>query len=179
MVHTVSLQYANALFDLAGKDQQLIKLYLENLKVIEQSILNNSMFSKVLNHPKISKSEKKEIFQQVLSSQVDENLLYFIYVLVDNDRIDILNDIIDAYQYLIDQQNKIKHVTVYSKIQLTNEEITKLTSKLSDKLSSSVEIKNVIDESISGGIRLEYDGYVLDDTLTSKLNRLKSVLKSK
>jgi F-type H+-transporting ATPase subunit delta len=179
MVNTVSLQYAKALFDLGQAKIDKIVEYHQQLIVIQKSIENDSMFQQVLNHPKISKSEKKDIFRSVFLEMVDPNVLYFIYVLVDNNRIDILVDVIDAFQYLIDQQNNIKHVTVFSKIALTDRELEQLREKLSDKVNSLVELSNVIDQSISGGIRLEYDGYILDDTLTSKLNRLKEVLKSK
>ena len=179
MVNTVSLQYARALFDLAEHNTEKIIEYRQNLKVISDIIDNDAMFQKVLDHPKISKNEKKDIFRETLENKIDPNLLYFLYVLIDNDRIDATSDIIDAYQYLMDQADNKKNVVVYSKVKLSSQEMEQLKVNIDSKFQAQVELTNIIDSSISGGVRLEYEGYILDDTLTSKLDRLKNVLKSK
>ena len=68
------------------------------------------------------------------------------------------------------------NVTVYSGKKLTDSDLSKLKSNLNKKHNRTIELENLIDESIIGGIRIEYEGMVLDDTINNYLQSLKSNL---
>ena len=83
MINEVSLQYAKSLYELSTN----LEKDLNDLKVLTNAILESNELVKVLKHPSISKDEKKQIFKELLKEKVENYFLYFIYVLVDNDRI--------------------------------------------------------------------------------------------
>lgn len=58
----VSKRYAKALFDLA-KENNKIDAYQQELEVIGQVVLENKGLYMIMNHPKFSDTEKKQLLQ--------------------------------------------------------------------------------------------------------------------
>lgn len=166
----VAKQYSEALFGLAFEEQQVDELLSEFKRF--NAAIDEDIF-KFLNHPKISKQNKKEIIDQ----SVDNTLLkHFIYVLIDNSRIDLLEDSLSEFEKYVRNQNKVLEVKAFSGKSLTSEQKTKLAESLSKKHNRKIELENIVDQSIVGGIRIEYEGMVLDDTINNYLRGLKANL---
>lgn len=166
----VAKQYSEALFGLAFEEQQVDELLSEFKRF--NAAIDEDIF-KFLNHPKISKQNKKEIIDQ----SVDNTLLkHFIYVLIDNSRIDLLEDSLSEFEKYVRNQNKVLEVKAFSGKSLTSEQKTKLAESLSKKHNRKIELENIVDKSIVGGIRIEYEGMVLDDTINNYLHGLKANL---
>ena len=68
------------------------------------------------------------------------------------------------------------HVVVYSGTKLSESELQQLQDNLSKKHNRNVTLDNVVDASILGGIKIEYEGNVLDQTINHYLHSLKSSL---
>ena len=66
---------------------------------------------------------------------------------------------------------------MYSKVNLTKEYLDKLKEKLEIKTSKNVLLENVIDKSITAGIRIEYESNIIDLTVDKKFNDLINDLK--
>ena len=166
----VAFQYAEALFSLAMEENQVdnvLQSYQDFVAAQDQEIY------KFLTHPKISKKDKKEVVSKAISDELFKN---FVFVLIDKSRIDYLVDCLEELQVIIDNQNKVMNVEVYSGRILESSEIKRLTNNLSKKHNRKVRLNNIVDESIIGGLRIEYDGNILDETINNYLNTLKSNL---
>ena len=166
----VAFQYAEALFSLAIEENQiddLLQSYRDFVDAQDEEI------SKFLAHPKVFKKDKKKVISKVISNELFKN---FVNVLIDNSRIDYLEDCLDELQVIVDNQNKVMNVEVYSGRELSSTEIKKLKDNLSKKHNRKVELNNIVDKKIIGGMRLEYDGNILDDTINNYLSTLKSNL---
>ena len=99
-VNDVSNEYAIALFDLA-KENKEIDLVYQNLKVLVDSIRENNDFLKIINSFTISTEEKKKIIKDILNLKEENYFLYFLYVLIDNNRFDQLGNILSSYYNFI------------------------------------------------------------------------------
>ncbi len=64
----------------------------------------------------------------------------------------------------------------YSSISLSSEQIIKLEKKLSEQSGKTVEIENIIDNSLLGGIMIKFNDVVIDGTLKGKLKSLENNL---
>lgn len=166
----VAFQYSEALFSLALEEKSLDSV-LEDFIAITKS-LDKEIYT-FLNHPKITKTQKKEIVNKAVSNSLLRN---FINVLIDNSRIDLLEDTLVEYKKLYDNQNKVLKVNVYSSKVLSDKQIKNLVESLENKTKRRVELNNVIDTRIVGGLRIEYEGMILDDTINNYLQSLKSNL---
>ena len=87
-----------------------------------------------------------------------------------------MQDVYDEYTVILNRQNKLMLVTVYSKQALSKTQQDDLIKSLSKKHNRKIELKNVVDQTIVGGLRIEYEGYVLDDTINNYLGNLKANL---
>ena len=54
----------------------------------------------------------------------------------------------------------------------------KLTAKLCQITGKQVKLLNRVDPEVLGGVRLDYDGKQLDDTVSHRLDAVRSLLKS-
>ena len=166
----VAFQYGEALFSLALERNELDTV-LEEFSAFESSI--DEDIYKFLNHPKITKKNKKDIISKAVTNKL---VLHLAYVLIDNLRIDMITDVLKEYKKLYDNQNKVLKVEVYVNRKLTKEQESQLITNLKKKLNRNVELLSIVDETIVGGMRVEYEGMVLDETINNYLQSLKANL---
>ena len=173
MINEVSLQYAKSLYELSKDlDQDL-----NDLEVLKSCISNSNELVKVLMHPSISKEEKKELFKNLLSGKVEEYFLYFIYVLVDNERILELENIYDTFKMLVDEKKNILNCEVVSKYPLDKNIKEDLIKYLSQKYQKEIKLKETINDELIGGIKVIVQNEVIDYTIDSTLTNLKNTIK--
>ncbi len=166
----VAFQYAEALFGLSLENAQVSLIYSE-FQTISKAF--DTEIYKFLIHPKITKKEKKDLVGKFVENDL---LKRFIFVLIDNSRIEILDDTLQEFGKLIDNQNKIMKVQVYSHKKLSLEQHKQLTTNLEKKHNRKIELENIVDRSIVGGLRIEFEGMILDDTINNYLHSLKANL---
>lgn len=166
----ISDQYAVALFELAieeKKTDDLSKVFSSFLESLDEE--SKQFFL----HPKISKKEKQAM---VNTFKIESLFKDFLNVLIENNRFLMLNDIFTGYQKLLEEQLNVMRITVVSGTALTKSRIETLKEQYEKKYHRQVLIENQIDETIVGGLRFEYNGLVIDDTVNHTLNQLKSRL---
>jgi len=170
-MNDVTRQYALALFSLAreAKSEKVVEAKLIELK----DVLTEEFFS-LMRHPLIRKEEKKQFL-----TKITEYLLirHFLFVLVDNDRMDDFPDMITDYQNLITSANQLLRATVVSKSALTEEQRSRIQSKLEKDYARSVELEEQIDPSMLAGFKILFEGFVVDTSAEKKLADLKANLK--
>jgi len=166
----IAFQYAEALFGLSLESKQISEVTTEFkslTKVLDAEIYN------FLIHPKIKKEDKKEIISGVIKNDL---LKHFVFVLIDNLRIELLEEVLVEYEKIVDNQRKVMKVQVFSHKSLLPEQKKQLVENLGKKHNRKIELKNIVDKSIVGGIRIEFEGMILDDTINNYLHNLKANL---
>jgi F-type H+-transporting ATPase subunit delta len=167
----IGLQYAEALFSLAfeqDKVEAVWSVYDTFLRRLQDE--DRRFFL----HPKVRSVDKKDVIGQL---GLDEPFTSFLYVLIDNGRFDLLEDIAQELRTIIDSQQQLMRVTVYSKRELSQTEQDRLIEQLTTKHNRRIELEHRIDPTILGGIRLEYDGHVWDGTINHRLREMQSQLR--
>ncbi len=164
-------QYALALFSLASEKKE-IPIIQEEFTKLSLSMNDESML--FFLHPAFQKTEKKEIIAQLKFTPLLTN---FLSVLIDNERFDYFNDILEAYIELVKNQNNLLNVIVKSNSPLTEKQIERIKSKLEKDYNRTVILQSEIDETILAGYKLEFEGYLVDDTVEKRLNDLVLSLK--
>ncbi|MER2189991.1 MAG: F0F1 ATP synthase subunit delta [Solibacillus sp.] len=172
---TVAARYAQAIFELASKQNILAEVGAD-LKEIKKVIATNDEFMALLTAPKVSTSKKKELIAQIFSGAqpVVVNALQF---LVDKKRLDELADVADKFQALAAAAQGAADATVYSTRELTAEETAEISASFGQLVGKEqLNITNIIDASLIGGVRVQIGNYIYDSTVASKLEGLKRVL---
>ncbi|QVK17782.1 ATP synthase F1 subunit delta [Mycoplasmatota bacterium] len=165
-------EYATALFDLS-LEKNSVESIKEELIIISAAFLENKDFEKLLSHPQLSKENKKDIVNNVFK-ELNSTLLHFLYVIIENDRVNDIKFINKEFSKLYNAYNEVIDVEAKTTIPLTEDQIGVLKNKLSVKYRHKIRIDNIIDPSIGGGMLLTINHEVMDYTIKNQLRNLKS-----
>ena len=169
--------YAQALYDLA-KEEGLGKKILEELNVLKDVFSQNPDYLRLLSTPNMSKDERISILDEGFKGRVQPYVLNFLKILTEKGYIRRFSDCCDAYRELYNEDNGILPVKAVTAVPMTEAQRAKLTEKLMRMTGKTIELNNVIDEKCLGGVRLDYDGKRVDDTVQHRLDAVRSLLKN-
>lgn len=176
MAKLVSKRYALALFE-TGLELDKVDQFKEEINAVSNVLIEENDFKKVLNHPKVSKDEKKEILNHVFGGKVSEEILNFLYVIVDKRREMYIEEISEYFDFLYNEEKNIALATVVTAIPMDESTQNRLKEKLSKELNKNVVLKNLVDESIIGGAILKIDNKIIDGTVKGQLESIEKNLK--
>ena len=167
--------YGESLYELA-KDESLTKIIGEQLAVLQQSFQQEPDFIRLLSSPNLTKAERCQILDDSFRGSVHPYLLNFLKILTEKGYMRYFSDCCDAYTEHYDQDNGILRVNAVTAVALTPEQADKLTQKLSRITGKEIALKNRIDPRVYGGVRLDYDGQRLDDTVSHRMDAIRDLL---
>ena len=169
--------YGEALYELA-KEENLSADIGAQLKVLKASFQQEADFLKLLSTPSLTKAERCQILDDSFRGQVHPYLLNFMKILTEKGYMRYFSDCANAYMDRYNQDNGILPVTAVTAVALSAEQTEKLTAKLAAITGKHVELINRIDPSCLGGVRLDYDGQRLDDTVSHRMATIRDMLKN-
>ena len=173
----VGTVYGESLYELA-KDEGLGQQIGQQLNVLKSSFCQEPDFIRLLASPSLPKAERCQILDNSFRGQVHPYLLNFMKILTEKNYIRFFSDCCDAYALRYNQDNGILSVTAVTAVALTPAQTQSLTEKLSRITGKQIELHNRIDASCLGGVRLDYDGQRLDDTISHRLDAIRDLLKT-
>lgn len=177
MASLAATRYSQALFEL-GVDEKKLDSFKSNLVDIDQVIVENKDFAKVLKHPKVDKDERKRLLDEIFKG-IDPLVMNFLKLLVDRNRFQSIHDINRYFTRLYNEYNGIEIAYIYSATQLCNEDLDAIVKMLETKRKKKIEYKTRIDASLIAGIRIKVADEVLDHTIENQLNRMKDKVAKK
>ena len=83
-----------------------------------------------------------------------------------------------AYRQLYCKDHNILTVNATAAVALDPRQTEKLTQKLTAITGKTIDLQVQVDPGVVGGIRLDYDGKQLDDTLQHRLDAIGKLLKN-
>ena len=169
--------YGESLYELA-KDENLAAEINAQLKVLKNCFQQESSFITLLSTPSLTKAERCQILDDSFRGTVHAYVLNFLKILTEKGYMRHFSDCCDAYAALYNQDNGILPVTAVTAVALSGEQAEKLTTKLTAITGKHVELINRIDPSCLGGVRLDYDGQRLDDTVSHRMASIRDLLKN-
>ena len=169
--------YGEALYLLA-KEEGRSKSILEQLKVLDESFTQEPEFLRLLSSPNLPKAERCQILDDSFRGKIDPYLLNFMKILTEKGYIRHFSDCRKGYTLHYNQDNGILSVTAVTAVALSGAQAEKLTGKLESITGKTIELTNRVDPGIYGGVRLDYDGQRLDDTVAHRLESIRNLLKN-
>ncbi|MBQ2383608.1 MAG: ATP synthase F1 subunit delta [Oscillospiraceae bacterium] len=170
--------YGQALYDLAA-GENLTKTILDQLSMLQHCFtVEEPQFLKLLSSPNLSKQERCKILDDSFRGMLHPYVLNFLKLMTEKGYIRHFPDSVDAYRDNWYRDNDILVVKAVSAVSPTAEQLTRLTQKLSKITGKSVDVRWHIDPSVIGGVRLDYDGKRLDDTVSHRLDAVRAMLKN-
>lgn len=167
--------YGEALYELACGENQQDEI-LEQLKALNESFRLTPEFIKLLGSHAISKQERCQVLDDSFRGKINQYLLNFLKILTEKGYMRHFGDCCEAYTQHFDQDNGNLRVTAVTAVALSEAQSAKITEKLNRITGKHIILQNRIDPAVLGGVRLDYDGQRLDDTVSHHLDAVRELL---
>lgn len=169
--------YGEALYDLA-KEESITDSVLNEITALSQAFGQEPDFLRLLAAPSLSKDERCKIIDDSFRGKIHTYVLNFLKILTEKGYVCHFQDCCQAYRDLYNRDNGILPVQAISAVALSKEQTQKLTEKLSAVTGKQIYLIHRVDPDVLGGIRLDYDGKRLDDTVSHRLDAVRNLLKN-
>ena len=173
----VATVYGQALYSLA-KEEKCSKDILQEISVLRESFAQEPDFVRLLAAPNLSKEERCGILDSSFRGKINPYVLNFLKILTEKGYMRHFADCCKAYREVYNRDHGILEVCAVTAVPLTAQQTEKLTQKLIRVTGKTIDLQNRVDPSCLGGIRLDYDGKRLDDTIANRLASIGALLKS-
>lgn len=176
--HVVREIYCEVLFELA-EEAGVIDSVMDDLASVEDILRADPEFTAIMVSPTINGDEKAKVVRRVFTGKVNDLLLDFLSVLAKRNRMSSLFDISLKYESLVDKHHHRHQVEVTLAHKPDQQQIKKIEAAIGDAIGGQVKLNIEVDSSIVGGIVLQKDGKVIDNSVSTRLKRAVSVVVEK
>lgn len=174
----IAAPYARALYDFSN-DQNIMHQVTADFQNLEVFLNKTPNLLQYLNNPLISLEAKREILTKTLKSQLNQETFKFLIVLVNRNRINLVQAIITSYLDLVYNLASIKMIEVSSAFAFTNRQKNTLIKKLKEITKArEIRLAITVDPSLIGGFLIKTDSKVIDFTIKNQLQELAKHLDS-
>ena len=172
---TGAMEYGKALFLITEEDGTTEKV-MSDVKIARAAFVSNPDYAKLLDTPALPKEERIGLVDKAFSG-LDGSLINLIKIITEKRLSHEFTKIADAYLALYDESRGILRVEAVTAIPITAEQNALLVKKVSALTGKTAIIKNTVDPSILGGMKLRYSGTQLDGSIKTRLDKFEATLR--
>lgn len=173
---TDAYEYGKALF-LITEEEHLTDKAIDDVRLAESVLKSNPDYVKLLDSPALTKEERVGLVDKSFGS-LNVLILNLLKIMTEKRCVRLFSKAAEAYYDLYDESRGIVRVEVVSVVSLNDKQKSALTEKLTKSLGKTIVIKNIVDPTILGGIKLRYCGIQLDGSVKTKLDSFEAALKN-
>jgi F-type H+-transporting ATPase subunit delta len=166
--------YAQALFNLA-KEQKDEQMWLEVLTDLEE-IVANKEFSDLLNNPKIDHAQIIDLIKSLLNKRAYIDVLNFVQLLVENNRILAIAEIHRIFHQLILDDQKRGDAIIESAYAMSKEELVDFEQLLSKRFGKKITATVELNPKLIAGVKVTINDKVIDGSVSGRLESLATQL---
>lgn len=172
----ISTRYAKALFDLA-LEKGIEDKVKDDMLLLKEIFGSSKDLVKIIISPVIRNEVKDKILKSIFSQQVHPLSMSFISLIVRKGREGLVIQVAVEYISKYKEFKGIKTAFVKTARKLDNTTRQMLIEKLKNITQKQVELVEEVKEDLIGGMVLKIDDQQYDDSILSKLKKLKKDFK--
>lgn len=173
-MESVASRYGLALYSLALEENK-IDSWQKDVKTLKSIFEQNTDFIMILGSSFLSLEERIEILEKTLVG-VDKNIVALIDVIMENNRTDLILDVFENFNSYCNQYRGVSEGLIYSTLKLDQTVIDQIEKKISKIENNKVELKNVIDPSLIGGVKIVIKDRIYDGSIKHSIEMMKKDL---
>jgi ATP synthase F1 delta subunit len=170
-VEEIAEVYSRALFDVAKEHDVLDEVH-EQLGQFADELDKNRDLQVFFFSPYFSSQEKKDGIRKMIEGG-DEYFVRFLELLAERHRMPAIFRIRRDFDELYAEERKLLPVTITSAVELDEDTIKEITSKIEEQTGRKVELSTKVDPSVIGGLVMRVGNVVMDGSIRSRLERLR------
>lgn len=175
----IAKRYAEALLDIALRENAL-ESYRQQLQTLAGIFAGQEDLRIFLHNPRVHKGIKKETITEIFGNKLDQQLLNFLILLLDKGRLGNIGQISSEFDRLANRKQNILDLTIISAAPVDEQQVEKIKEKyvrLYD--ASSAKVRQEIDKSVIGGVKVKIGDKVIDGTVKGRLESLRESMTNK
>lgn len=173
----VALRYASALFDLA-KDENALDAVEADVDAFGKMLDESEDLRRLTESPLYSKSAQIEGLDAVFKkAEIGPLASNFFKVVAENRRLFAVRGIVHAFQSLMSAHRGEMIAEVVSAEPLSEANETQLRQILADQTGRAIKLATKVDPSLIGGLVVKVGSRMIDTSLRTRLNSLKTAMK--
>ena len=169
----VSKEYSRALYELAEEEQAEAE-YLSEIRAIDGIFADMPEYIRLLGAPNVPVRERVSMLDESFGGRCREYILFFMKLMIERGYACYLRECFSAFEDIYLERHGIVRAHVTSAVELDEERKEALHAKLEKYSQKKVEMTLTTDPSLIGGIRVEIDGKLLEGSVRSRLDKLRS-----
>jgi F-type H+-transporting ATPase subunit delta len=167
--------YAQSLLELANEANVAAQIAQE-LDGLRQILRDNPSFKLYLSDPGIGADERREAMDRIFRNNVSQLALNFLGVINSHGRLNLLEQIIDSFEDLLEEQLGKIEVDLYVAKKLGPEQLENVRQRVSAALKKDAVVHQYEDPSVIGGLVLRVGDKMIDASTRYQLRALKEKL---
>lgn len=165
----VARRYAAGLGETAA-DNDRLEDYLQKLQDFHALMGASDDLSEALENPVIELDKKYLILDALLEKLAyPEPLIKFIKLLVENNRISLLSEIVDAFHREVNEATNQVTAEIISSVSLTDQQEDTLKSQIASLTGKKVKLDKKVDPGVIGGLRIKIGSRIYDGTIKNQI----------
>ena len=176
-VSGVAGRYASALFSLAQETRQTVEVAAA-LATVQAMITESPDLLRMVRSPVFSASEQTKAMGALLDrAGVSGIAANFVRLVAAKRRLFALSDMIRDYNKLYDAARGVTRAEVTSASPLGEDQVAALKDQLRGTAGKDVDLKLKVDPAIIGGLIVQLGSRMVDGSLRTKLNAIRTAMK--
>ncbi len=172
---TLSLTYARSLLELANERGET-EAVANDVDGLGQILDENPGFVDFLKDPGIGNEERNSALTRIFGGKLNVLLERMLLLMSERGRLGLLPEMLEAFEYLLDQQLGKVEVDVTVAERLSEQELEDVRRRVSRALSKEAVIHQYVDGSIIGGMVLRVGDQVVDASVKRQLEAMRQRL---
>lgn len=172
----IARRYAKALFRIAereGKEEE----FLRDLEAFGSLWEAEGLVRKALTSPAVPRQRRRVILEELGQRLgLDPEVMAFLRLLLENNRLDSLQVVLEAYREMRDQRMGILRGTLLVPMEIGEDQLRMVSEALGEATGKKVLLQVKLDPELLGGARVEVGGVVYDGSLKAQLHRFRETL---
>jgi F-type H+-transporting ATPase subunit delta len=167
----VASRYAKSLLKIALEENSLEELHGD--MVLVNSVCTNSPdLGLMLKSPIVRTDKKKAVLSEVFGKNVSAMSNAFISIILTKKREGLLSDIASAFIDIYKMHKNITTASITTAIEITKDQKLKIVDLLLNEKRDNIEIKEVVNPDIIGGMIIRIGDKQVDESIRRKLTNL-------
>jgi F-type H+-transporting ATPase subunit delta len=169
---TAARRYAEAAFDI-GRTDGTLDAWERDLERLG-TMLDTPELGRFLEHPAIAFARKEAVLQQVAGNDVSREAMSLVLLMVRRGRPRAIGRMVEHFGELLRRERGVQLAEVRTALPLDDAQRRALEDRLAEITGDRVEMKEMVDEDLIGGVAVRIGDTLYDASVRSRLERLRA-----
>ncbi len=169
-----TIRYAKALLELSIEKNSLHESFKDML-LVDNICSECKEFSLLLKSPIVKTDQKLKIFDLIFCNSISNLGMMFVNIIISKKRESLLSGIAQSFISLYKAENNIETAIIKTALPISDDLKNSVVAYIKDLTNNKVELTEVVDENIIGGVIIRMGDKQLDASISSEISELRQI----